>query len=201
MPFTPSPKQEVDSTSTAGVAPELGAHEWLAVVTIIGFLCLLTVIVISGSYDHQTLIARGEGKGHYLKPQEVEVLIDGAVAKPGSYRVKIGTTQKEVISLAEPFPEADLRKVRPASRVRNGQNIVIPTKPTISISVSGAVQSEGSLMVPKGTRLSELGNYVKYTDETDLAKMDRKRLLKADEKIIVPTKKAITSTSTKPKRP
>ena len=183
-----------DSTSltisTSQPESQLFVHEWIAIAIILGFLLLLTLIAALGqSSDFQSLKT---GPASYLKPQEIEVHIEGAVAKPGAYRVKTGTKLQEAIILAEPLLEADLRKIRPASRLRNGQRIVLPTREMISISISGAVQEEVTLSVPKGLRLNELSKYLKFTEDADVEKINSKRFLKNQEKINIPSKSAVT---------
>lgn len=170
----------------AKVCPQLFVHEWLAILMILGFLLLLTFIALIGqAKDLQTLSV---GASNYLKVQELEFHIEGAVAKPGAYRVKTGTKLKEALELAEPLLEADLRKLRSNSRIRHNQKVVVPKKEMIFISIAGAVQEEISLSVPKGTRLNELDRYVAFTANADCRKVCAKRYLKDQEKIIVPEK-------------
>ncbi|MBA3602266.1 MAG: SLBB domain-containing protein [Parachlamydiaceae bacterium] len=182
---TPANESQIDYNPKA----QLFVHEWLAIAIILGFLLLLTLIAAIGqSQDHE---AHKTVPGNYLKPQEIEFHIEGAVAKPGIYRVKVGTKLKEAIILAEPLLEADLRKIKPASRVRNGQKVVLATREMISISVSGAVQEGVTLSVPKGLRLNELSKYVKFTDDADIEKVKSKRHIKNQEKIEVPSKHSV----------
>ncbi len=172
---------------------QLFVHEWLAIAVILGFLLLLTLIAAVGqSQDHEAFKTVA-APGSYLKPQEIEFHIEGAVAKPGIYRVKVGTKLKDAIILAEPLLEADLRKIKPASRVRNGQKVVLATREMISISVSGAVQEEVTLSVPKGIRLNELSKYVKFTDDADIEKLKSKRYIKNQEKVEIPSKHAVAA--------
>lgn len=172
-----------DSSADTSPAKQLHVHEWLAVLAIFGFLLFLTLVVIwQGRSNHQP-VETGAEKLHFLKPQIINLYIDGAVAKPGSYQVKVGTLVKDVIAMAEPLPEADLRKIRPTTKARNGQSYQIPAHPTITVYLTGAVQSEGPLTVPKGTRLSELTQYALLKANADLEKINRKRYLKDNESI------------------
>ena len=184
-----SPKSLSSSTSSSNPKSQLFVHEWIAISIILGFLLLLTLITATGqSHDFQSLKT---GPTSYLKPQEIEIHIAGAVAKPGTYRVKSGTKLQEAIILADPLLEADLRKIKPTSRLRNGQKIVLPRMEMISISVSGAVQGEVTLSVPKGLRLNELSKYIKFTEDADVEKINSKRFLRNQEKINVPSKSAV----------
>ncbi len=181
---------ELISQSSEPKKPEqLYVHEWLAIVLILGFLCLLTFIAyVNYAIDHQDLKT---AQGASLKPQEVEFHVEGAVAKPGTYSVKVGTKVKEAIALAEPLLEADLRKIKSTSRLRNGQKIVVAKREMISISISGAISQENlTLSIPKGTRMNELSKYVQFNEDADCSKVDSKRYLKDQEKIIIPVKGA-----------
>lgn len=167
--------------------PSLGAHEWLAVLTIVGFLLLLTCVVIIERENTSMPLERGGGREFHLKAQEVNVHIEGAVAKPGTYRVKAGMSIEEALKKAEPLPNASFSKIRLKSRVRNGQNIIVAEKPMITIHISGAVENAETIKVPKGTRLLDLENLVTYNADADIKKMSRKRVLKEGETIIVPS--------------
>lgn len=185
MNQTDSSEESIKKTNST---PQLYVHEWLAVVAIVGFLLLLTLIVIFRGSGSHILDEKKDARLHYLKPQTVNVYIDGAVAKPGSYAVKAGTLIKDVVAMAEPLPEADLRKIRPAVKARNGQSCTVATRPAITIYISGAVQAEGLHTIPKGTRLCEISNHIALKPTADLDKMNRKRYLKDNEKIFVPEK-------------
>src|SRR5262245_23568961 len=119
----------------------LGVHEWLAVVIFLAFLFFLSVVVFRSIYESR-IVAQATDKGHFIKPQEVEIFIDGAVKNPGRYHVKTGMRIQDAIALAEPLEEADLSKFRNTTRVRNGQGITVPLKKMLTIMVTGAVQRE-----------------------------------------------------------
>lgn len=62
-------------------------------------------------------------------PTSLLVDIQGAVKKPGVYRLKPGARINEVIALAGgPTPQADLEAVNLASGLRDGQKLEIPEK-------------------------------------------------------------------------
>lgn len=165
----------------------LAPAEWLAVIAIMGFLIMLTALSMLGSGDLEDLDL---GAPHHLKPQFFEVLIQGAVTKPGSYQVPVEARIKEIVALAEPSPEADLKGIKATSKVRNGQVINVPAKEMIEIKVSGAVKGKAqTVKIPRGTRLNELEAYVAFDGKADIAKLDRKRYLRNGEEVVVPYKK------------
>ncbi|MGZ6330633.1 MAG: SLBB domain-containing protein [Parachlamydiaceae bacterium] len=166
----------------------LTMSEWIAVIAILGFLACLTLFNLLERHEAASEIAVGPGV--YLKPQYMDVHIEGAVKKPGVYRVKASALMKDVIAIAEPTLEADLKRFRERAKVTQGQNIVVPAREMLTIHVSGAVQKEGDVIVPKGTRLQDLCRYLAFTDEADLNKVRSKRYLKAGETINIPVKHA-----------
>lgn len=170
-----------DPLNSNNIPAYLAVREWAAVVAILGFLMLLTCVVADGRYDSRL----NAEPGVHLKPQQVEVFIEGAVRNPGSYRVKIGTLVKDAIALAEPLAEADVRKIRNTSKVRSGQSIVVAKRQMLKIKLYGAVSKEGPLLVPKGTRLCELAELVNFSEDADLKKFTQRRYLKDGEEITV----------------
>lgn len=59
---------------------------------------------------------------------EVVVNIQGAVAHPGRYKVKIGTPVKEAIELAKVLPEANLSRVKLDNEIVKARSIKVPFK-------------------------------------------------------------------------
>ena len=100
----------------------LRVHEWLAIATFIG---VLTVIASFASCPSTHL---SMDTPHYLGSTEIEVFVEGAVEYPGIYRVTPGTVLKDVLSLAQPTISADLRRLKPDSKLRNGRIIKVPLK-------------------------------------------------------------------------
>jgi hypothetical protein len=101
---------------------KLHLHEWLAVATLIGFMGMLTFITLTtGSLNISTTDAP-----HYVVDQEISVFFEGAVENPGRYQVKKGTLIKDLLSQVKPKPQADLRRIKGESKVRNGQVIKVP---------------------------------------------------------------------------
>ncbi|MBA3238506.1 MAG: SLBB domain-containing protein [Parachlamydiaceae bacterium] len=193
---------EGDNQSTS--PQHLGVQEWLAVVSILGFMLLLTLIVLDGRHDSRAVVVDGIETVHFLKPQEVEVHIEGSVINPGRYKVKSGTSVMEAIILAEPLEEADLSKIKETSRVKNGLNIHVASRQMVTITVSGAVPRPGVFKILKGTRLSELRNHIEFDENADLSKLAKKRLLKDNEVVIVPVicpkKEAVNASQTIPQQ-
>ena len=99
--------------------PQLEAHEYLAVIIIIGFFAMLTLISI---FRQESQPEGLESQAHYLKPQIIEIYVQGAVQNPGAYKVKVNSKLQDAISLAKPRIDADLRRYKPTSKVRAGRS-------------------------------------------------------------------------------
>jgi hypothetical protein len=164
--------------------PQLAAHEYLAVIVIIGFFAMITLISV---FRQESLPIGAEGEAHYLKPQIVEVYIQGAVESPGAFKVKVNSKVQDVIILAQPLKEADLRRYKPTAKVRAGQIITVPSRSMIEITVTGAVENPGLIKVPRGLRLHELGAYVQFSSKAVPSKIKHKAALKAGDSVFVPS--------------
>lgn len=106
--------------------PKLPVHEWIAVAFAIFLLFLVTAIIwIKDSTDSSSV---DTGTPHYIVDQEIEIKVEGAVEKPGSYKLKRGTTIQEVLALVNPTSEADLTHLKPDKKIRKGQVIKVPQK-------------------------------------------------------------------------
>lgn len=183
------PQDLTDHTDETGSVkperPQLAVREWIAVVVIIG--CFTTLTCIS-YFNDASLPETTSGMPHYLKPQQIEVLVQGAVAAPGSYKLDVNAKLKDVLTMAVPKQEADLRRIKPEGKLRNGQVVTIPARELIVVNLVGAVENPGKIQVPKGTKLNEIGNYTQLSSDADYDKINRKRILKNEEVINVPSK-------------
>ncbi|MBA3721711.1 MAG: SLBB domain-containing protein [Parachlamydiaceae bacterium] len=159
---------------------KLPFHEWLIVSLII--LTMLSLTVITYVSDHNQL---PPVKQAHSIVQDLKISIEGAVLNPGNYTLKKGSSIGDLLQLAEPTSDADLRKVKKISKLKNGQKLVINTIPLLTIHVEGAVKQEGSIVIPDGTMLKDLASYVSFLPEADIKKLLKKRRLKDGETIRV----------------
>ena len=122
--------------------------------------------------------------------------IKGAITHSGIHELKRGARLKDLLALAVPASDADLKKLKVNSKLRDGQVIKVPTLEWITVHLKGAIEQEGPLKVLKGTKMEDLIEQVAFLPEADRAKLKKKRLLKNDEVIQVALKKVA-----KPKKP
>lgn len=164
--------------------PHLSVHEWMAVVAIIIFLGTLTICIVLAPQQETGQVMMAEP--HFIADQKVEVIIQGAVEHPGVYTLTRGMLVSDLLEQAIPLAEADVKRVKLDKKLRTGQVIKVPEIKMITIQLTGAVQPPHSLRVPKGTRVQDLLEKVKFQEEADLSKLRKKRLLKDGEIIHVP---------------
>lgn len=108
--------------------PQLLIHEWLSV-----FLILTLLLGLSFSILYHRVDALNQAPSDPIEPIEqlIEVRIEGAVERPGTYQVKKGTPLNEVLQMAMPKPEANLSRLkldRPLKRKK--QVVKVPAKKT-----------------------------------------------------------------------
>ena len=145
--------------------PTLHVHEWLAIAVIIGLMGMLTAVSLISSRPSASVET---GPPHVLVDPYIEVIIEGAVEKPGKYKVKKGTAVREIINDAILLPASDTRRINMNARARKGQVLHIPKKEMLTVYLEGLVDSPGALSVPKGTRLIDLVDRVGFAEEADL---------------------------------
>lgn len=143
----------------------------------------LTVVALF--FGHDTTVTQTQTAPHHTLAQEVEVTVEGAVEKPGSYQVQRGATLREVLSQAVPTRHADLKRLKLDKTVRQGQVIKVPEYQMIAVHLKGAVVSPQTLSLPKGSRLSDLIPLLEFEPDANVKQLQKKRRLKDGETITV----------------
>lgn len=171
----------MDDSSEAFDEVVLAIHEWLAISTVIVFFLFLSLVAYIERVDEDVeLVAL-----HHLKPQDIEVSIEGAVANPGVYTIPLGSTYSDLFELASPLPFADLRRINLKVSLKSGRRVVVKSLPTIEIEVSGAVERPGKVVVPKGACMFDLARYVIVRGNADVSLFEGRRVLKNGDKVHV----------------
>lgn len=164
---------------------KLPCHEWLIICLLIATLMMLAFVTMVWKKEElpQTTIS------HALNAQMIQVSIKGAVSQPGSYELKKGALVQDLLDLAFILPEANLARIKPEAKLRNGQVVNVPVQEWITVHLEGAVMNPGALRIKLGTTLKDLSETVVYLPGADVEKMQKKRRLKDQEVIQVPVKK------------
>lgn len=160
----------------------LKVHEWLAVAfvigTIFGLACLTSFYgKKEPSRPNLALLEKANG---------FDVVLKGAVAYPGIYRFSSEITMKDLLILAGVRESADLRRFKPESVVKKTRIINVPERVMITVHLHGAIKSNCSLTIPKGSKVEDLIAIGKFSDQADLSVLKKKRRLKDSEVIFIP---------------
>lgn len=161
----------------------LKVHEWLAIAVVIGILAGLAFLT--------TFSGRGESRQEGINPsltkvKGFDVLIQGAVERPGIYHLESEMKMKDLLAIAEVRQEADLRRLKLDAMVKKGRVVRVPVRMMITVHLKGAVKQEGALRIPKGSKMEDLLELAEFDEDADLKVVRKKRRLKDDEEIIVP---------------
>lgn len=151
--------------------PRLPAHEWAAVAV---FISILLFIGITNLWVNQ----RDSQLTVPLAPNdEVFVTLQGAVSKPGSYKVKKGEKLGSVIGLSEPHESADLSKIELNKSLRYDRIIEIPNKKMITLYLEGYVKPRGAIQMEAGATLHQLYEKIEILkNESDYLKHNNRPL-------------------------
>lgn len=164
---------------------KLFPHEWLAVIS--GLVVLLGFCSIAYFYEQEVPEEIKKLALEKTKDQ-IEVWIEGAVEKPGTYALERGAILQDLFNQAVPAADANLRVFNLANKLRNKQKIKV-SKSTITIYLEGAVNTPGALILPFGSRLEEIIARAEFPEDADLKPLKKKRKLKDQEVILISWKK------------
>jgi hypothetical protein len=161
---------------------KLPIHELGAVIVLSALILSLTLI---SNFRGSSSLEQVAAIPHFVSSPEVEVSIQGAVEHPGSYQLPRGALVQDLLELAKPLPNADLKRIRGTTKLRNGKTVNVPEIAKIEIFLQGAVQQKGALNVAKGTVLRDLIDMVEFEPDADLKPLQKKRKLRDQETITV----------------
>lgn len=105
--------------------PKLSFLERLGAWLILCFLAFLTLLNL---YLNEIELPKETGHIHETGTAIVEVMIKGAVEHPGTYQVQKGAFVEEVLALACPLDNADLKRVNQQSKILRRRTIQVRTK-------------------------------------------------------------------------
>lgn len=132
--------------------PSLPVHEWLAIGTVV--LLFLFLVFISQIYQRKDLSEFSESSPSIVT--EVNVAVDGAVERPGSYSFPKGITLSKVLEHTGLKEDADIKGLKLKSKILHDQKIMVKTIPLITVYVEGTVKNKGAFTVPKDMTLKKI---------------------------------------------
>ena len=104
------------------VKPALPFHERLFALVVAGVF--INIIFLNYWFSEQEVVI-DKRHPHFTKSPFIEVIVEGRVKKPGTYQVKKGTLVGEVVNMAIPEEDANLKRVKLDSRITRRRKIKI----------------------------------------------------------------------------
>lgn len=160
----------------------LSASEWT-------LLALFAIIMGSLVFISKFNAIRASDAIEKIPEGQIQILvtIDGAVKKPGQYLVAEGSPAISAVRKAKPTLWADLKPFK--EPIISPAHLTVPELKEIRVYVAGEIGAPVELVLPAGSRISDLKSKIVFTPETDIAFFKRRKLLRDEEKIEVPKKK------------
>lgn len=172
-----------ESETSSKVKPSLKVHEWLAILTVVGIIMVIVIV----TYIEGRRVKTDPHINFKVSHDNFDVLIKGAVDFPGVYHLTSSMSMNEVLKLAGVKEEADLSRLTLDAMVKKGRTLTVPFKQMIKIQLEGRFKGESNVIIlPKGSKVSDLLNVLKFDDDADLEALQKKRLLKDGETIFIP---------------
>jgi len=121
----------------------------------VAVICALLVLITFGalvaymrSRPREIPVKESKGYSTVDKKRMLTVHVAGAVAKPGLYKLAEGTRVADALTMAGgATPEGILDDVNLASRIKDGQKILVPRSVGIESAPGTTLQEEGSTLL------------------------------------------------------
>jgi len=157
--------------------------EWVLAVSLLLLIASFVLIAKINAHRASTAIDAAS-----LVQEEILITVDGAVKKPGQYKINSGTTVEQALRKARLLPESNLETLPLKAIIEGPIHLRVEAYKEIKVSVAGAIANPVELELPLGSRICDLKSKVIFTDETEKAFFRRRKLLKYGDKIEVPKK-------------
>lgn len=164
-------------------AKKLRRSEWIVACSF--FMIMCSLVLISKIYVYQ---ARSLLFNPLPEQRTVSVTVSGAVAKPGSYQVLVGTPVSQVLKRARLKPIADVQTIALNSLIEDASHLYIPEVTEVTVTVRGEVLMPQTITLPAGSRICDLKERISFTQEAEKSYFRRRKRLKNGEIIWVPKK-------------
>lgn len=168
---------------------QLFPHEWLAIASILAFI----MVVLALSQNDATIMPTSIAPSHKVGRQSITVTIRGAVHHPGEYELPVGSLVTDLLKLAEPLPNANLKRINTQSKLRNGRDIWIGEYPLITVYITGAVAQPGPVTTRKGTTVGQLLQSIQLNADADVTALPLDKRLQEQQQLVVPVAKNPTN--------
>ena len=155
--------------------------EWVLVGTLILVMISLVVVGKISAARSSSILTEYPMPSHAL----CTLVIEGEVSKPGTFQVPPGTLLKKIIRKSAPTPFADLKKIDLEQRVEESMHLLIETLTEITITMRGLYSDPIQRMIPAGTRVCHLKNFVSDDLKPFENSLKSRRFLKDQEEIVL----------------
>jgi len=163
----------------------LQTSEWVLVSSLI--LLLVSLVTISRLHEHRI---QSQLEDTVLRlEQTFSVTIKGEVANPGTFTAKEGRRLGDIVKKSRPKRFADIRALNLDSPIESSMEIEIALLKEIIVHIEGAVELPINLTLPAGARISDLKSKIHLREDADFKFLQRRRLLKDGETIVIPKKR------------
>lgn len=182
MSWSPSKDAPVSSASK----PRLTQIDW---GVIIAYCAILTSLTLYTQVYIPWVCPALPEQAHWTHPATVTVYITGEVEVPGEHTLKVGSTRGDLLAQAKPLETADLRRLKTSVKLKQGQLVEVPKLETVTVTITGEVETPITLVVPKGTTLHDIQSRVTLTGAGDPKCLEKRRRIKDGETIVVRKKR------------
>lgn len=126
--------------------------EWTMIFSLLFVMLSLGIIAKMKTMDCSEQLQNPPPQTHEM----CEVVIDGAVSRPGVFRVPPGTLLRKVIKKSGLRPNSNLRKLDLNQRVEESIHIHIEELSELSVTLEKEGEESIHFAVPLGTKVSDL---------------------------------------------
>lgn len=147
--------------------------EWMIIISLMLVMASFAIIAKVNAFRTSSILKENFIPHHAL----CEIVIDGEVAKPGTFMVPPGTPLKKVLKKSSPTPFADLKQIDENRGVEESAHYKIERLTEISVRIEGLPSGTIDLVVPAGTRMCNLRSYI-------CLDVDRKYLISTSRRML-----------------
>ena len=108
--------------SSAKPSQHLKVREWLAVLILIGCIAGLSLITSLNTHNLNS------SKSQVNRYAQFDVLVKGSVKYPGIYHLSSPISMRDLLDLAQPTEDADLKRYKMELMIQRGRSVNVPKK-------------------------------------------------------------------------
>ena len=106
---------------------QLLVREWIVIFVLTGLILSLILIARFSRIEEDKEFQLAKGIV-FNPPAQIEIMVEGAVEKPGVYQFLPGVSYQDILNEAKPAQNADRRRLKKKKLFYESQTIVVPAK-------------------------------------------------------------------------